>query len=60
MCLLNERRNAAAPLLFVFAGVAYLAVALLSLRQNPLIAGMQLLPALLFFLAAYLQHRRLR
>jgi hypothetical protein len=65
MCIPNERRNAAAPLLFALAGVAFLGVALLALWQphppvSPLRTGLQLLAPALFFLAAYLQYRRLR
>lgn len=65
MCLLNERRNAAAPLLFALAGVAFLVVGVLNLRQlhlraSPLAMGLQLLTPALFFLAAYLQYRRSR
>jgi hypothetical protein len=65
MCLLNERRNAAAPLLSLLAGAAFLVVALLNLRllhvrESPLAMGLQLLTPALFFLAAYLQYRRSR
>ena len=59
MCLQNERRNAA-PLLFLLAGVAFLAVTMLSRGLSPLVTGMQLFTSVLFFLAAYLHHRRLR
>ena len=60
MRLSNERRRASAPLLFALAGVAFLAVTLLSRGLSPLVTGMQLLTSALFFLAAYLHHRRLR
>ena len=65
MCPSNRRSSASAPLLFLLAGVAFLAVALLHLRQQQervsvLVMGMQLLAAALFFIAAYLHHRRLR
>jgi len=65
MCLSNERRSAAAPLLLALAGLAFLAVGWMNLRllhprMTPLMAGLQLLTPALFFLAAYLQYRRLR
>jgi hypothetical protein len=56
----KERRNALAPILLFLAGVAFLVAALLSLRESAPMAGVQLLPAALFFLASYLHHRRLR
>ena len=47
MCLQNERRNAA-PLLFLLAGVAFLAVTMLSRGLSPLVTGMQLFTSVLY------------
>jgi hypothetical protein len=65
MCLLNERRSAAAPLLLALAGVAFLVSGVLNLRllhvrPSPLVVGLQLLTPALFFVAAYLNYRRSR
>ena len=60
MCISKGRRSASAPLLLLFAGVAFLAVTLLSRGLSPIVTGMQLFTAALFFLAAYLHYRRLR